>query len=65
MELSLGGTSKISLKPLILLQKRFIKICLKKSIDYPSKLIFSEFNVLNIDQIYKYTLLIFFSHKLQ
>ena len=32
----------------------------KKPIDYPSKLIFSEFKVFNIDQIYKYTLLKFF-----
>ena len=35
-----GGTSKNSLKSLTLFQKRFIKICLEKPIDYPYKLIF-------------------------
>lgn len=57
-----GGSTKINLSPLNLLQKRIIKICLKKRFDYPTKLIYSEFNVFNIEQIYKYTLLKFY-HK--
>ena len=52
-----GGIGKSNLTPLVLLQKRIIKICLHKPLDYPTKLIYQEFGVLNIDQIYKYILL--------
>ena len=57
-----GGNSKSNLSPLILLQKRIIKICLRKPLDYSTKLIYSEFDVPKIDQIYKHSLLIYF-HK--
>ena len=49
-----GGIGKSNLTPLILLQKRIIKICLHKPLDYPTTLIYQEFGVLNIEQIYKY-----------
>ena len=55
-----GGIGKSNLTPLILLQKRIIKICLHKPLDYPTKLIYQEFGVLNIEQIYKYILLSYF-----
>ena len=57
-----GGTTKSALTPLILLQKRIIKICLKKNMEYPTNLIFSELKVFTIDQIYNYYLLKFY-HK--
>lgn len=57
-----SGIAKTILTPLILLQKRIIKICLNKPLDYPTQFIYSECKVLNIDKIYKHTLLIHF-HK--
>ena len=53
------------LKPLILLHKRIIKICLKRPIDYPTNLIYTEFNVLTIDKIYKQNLLVFIHKNLK
>lgn len=57
-----GGITKTALFPLIMLQKRIIKICLKRRLDYPTNLIHSELNVFRIDQIYKYSLMKFY-HK--
>ena len=57
-----GGITKTNLNPLYLLQKRIIKICLRKPLDYPTNLIFSEFKVSKIDQIFKQKLLLYF-HK--
>ena len=55
-----GGSGTSVLTPLILIQKRIIKICLKKPIEYPTELIFPEFNVMTVEQIYKLTLLKYF-----
>lgn len=57
-----GGSSKTALTPLILLQKRIIKICLKKPKDYPTNLLYSEFKVFNINQIFHFSLLKYY-HK--
>ena len=57
-----GCVSKSIRKPLEPLQKRIIKICFKKPIDYPTHFLFSEFNTFTLDQVYKYTLLTVF-HK--
>lgn len=52
-----GGLSQSTIRPLILLHKRIIKICLRRKLDHPTHLIYKEFNVLNIKQIYMYTIL--------
>ena len=52
-----GGSTKTNLNSLHLLQKRIIKICLKKRFDYATKLIYSEYYVFNSEQVYKYSLL--------
>lgn len=57
-----GGTAKTIIEPLIILQKRILKICLNKRIDYPTNRIYNEFKVLNIEQIYNHTILNFY-HK--
>ena len=36
------------------MQNKLLQICLHKPLDYPTKLIYQEFGVLNIEQIYKY-----------
>lgn len=54
-----GHCGSSLLQPLILLHKKIIKICLKKTIYYPSNLLYSEFNVLPINRIYKLSLLKF------
>ena len=51
-----------NLTPLNLLQKRNIKICLHKPIDYPTDQLFKEFKVFNISQIYL-NVLLKFMHK--
>lgn len=58
-----GCAYKNTINPLILLQKRFIKICLNKPIDYPTKLLYKEFEVFDINQIY-YNSLIKYFHKI-
>ena len=57
-----GSSFKSNFNPLYLLQKKIIKICLHKPIDFPSQKLFLDFNVLNIRQIY-YIVLIKFIHK--
>lgn len=57
-----GNACISNLTPLILIQKRIIKICLNKPIDYSSELLFTDFNVLKIKQIY-YIALLIFMHK--
>ena len=47
---------------LIPVTKAYNKTCLNKPLDYHTKLIFSEFNVLKIEQIFKRKLLKYF-HK--
>ena len=54
-----GDITKTNLNSLFLLQKRIMEICLRKSLDYPTNLIFSEFKVLKIDQIFKQKLLLY------
>ncbi|KAJ4448724.1 hypothetical protein ANN_00115, partial [Periplaneta americana] len=62
----MSDTTRLSpnsnLTPLILIQKRIIKKCLNKPIDYSSELLFTDFNVLKIKQIY-YIALLIFMHK--
>ena len=57
-----GCASNTNLTPLNLLQKRIIKICLHKPIDYPTDQLFKEFKVFNIRQIYL-NVLLKFMHK--
>ena len=57
-----GSASNTNLTPLNLLQKRIIKICLHKPIDYPTDQLFKEFKVFNIRQIYL-NVLLKFMHK--
>jgi len=57
-----GGISNSILTPLAQLHKRIIKICLRRSIDYPTHHVYKEINVFNIKQIYTYTLLTYY-HK--
>lgn len=52
-----GSAFSSALTPLIILQKKIIKICLKKPIEYPSELLFSDFKVFQIHQLYYYVLL--------
>ena len=57
-----GCVSNTTLTPLNLLQKRIIKICLHKPIDYTTDHLFKEFKVFNIRQIYL-NVLLKFMHK--
>ena len=57
-----GCVSNTNLTPLNLLQKKIIKICLRKPIDYPTDQLFKEFKVFNIRQIYL-NVLLKFMHK--
>ena len=54
--------AKSVLNPLIILHKRIIKICLNKKIEYPTELIYSEFNVPTIEILYQIKLLAYY-HK--
>ncbi len=54
-----GGASPSVLEPLAVAQRSLIKVLLKKDRRYPSTLLFQEFKVLNIRQLFVKTLLIF------
>ena len=46
-----GGCGISVLRPLILMQRRIINVCLGRSARYPTELIFKEFNILNFGQL--------------
>lgn len=52
-----GGANKFNIKPLIQVQKRFLKIMYERSYRYPTDLLFNESEVLHIRQIYSETIL--------
>ena len=53
-----GGTTATTLKPLVTLQKKIIKLITFNPFDSPSAPIFNQLNILNIDTLYKLNLAI-------
>lgn len=53
-----GGANKTNIKPLILIQKLYLKILYGKPYLYPSELIYKESDLLNIRELYSHCLLI-------
>ncbi|XP_039300244.1 uncharacterized protein LOC120355682 [Nilaparvata lugens] len=61
-----GGVSSASLEPLSVTQRTIIKKILKKEPRYPTSLLFSDFPVLNLRQLYIKTLLTYIrKHKIE
>lgn len=52
-----GGCSATVLHPLVMLHKKIIKICLKRPIQYPTELIYKEFKILKIEDLYNFNLI--------
>lgn len=54
-----GGASKLYMNKLIILQKRILKIIFNKKISYSSTLLFKNFEIKQIAQIYCYSILLY------
>ena len=51
-----GGAPKTSLKPLVNLQKKIVRIITKSPFDHPSEVLFNKLDILPFNKLYKYHL---------